>query len=239
LSIQKLNGTTLQAWRKFSAFQVFGDYVPLAGFRIVVGVGSQPDVIERMLEDRAQQAETLDPTLARASLRAGLGLVSSGLVTFVYATAHDALAVIRPDAVGRAGTPLEIHNVLLARYSARLSLLVGREIPAEARIYEFPDLTVIRRALCALQTEVEDSALLRSSLWLGAQLRGRGQPFHPSMVETLEDQNTLLSSNGVDADALPPWWWRGIAAAMQSDGTVEIFDELPTGDAFGDLVPED
>jgi hypothetical protein len=234
------NGSmTLEAWRKFAAFEVFGDYAPMTGFRLVVQLGAQATALHATLEQRASQQSTLDPELARVVLRAGLGLAQSGLTSFIYATSEDVVALVRPEVVGPAGTPLEIQNQLLARFSSRLSLLVGRELPAHAHIYEFPDVVVVRRALCALQEEVEETTPLRSSLWLGSQLRGRGQPFHPSMLETLEEQTSLLSSHGVDMDALPSWWWRGIAAAVGAGGEIEIHDELPTGEAFGELVPEE
>jgi hypothetical protein len=58
------------------------------------------------------------------------------------------------------------------------------------------------------------------------------------MVETLEEQTSLLQSNGIDMDALPPWWWRGIAAQVKPDGEIEVFDELPPGEDFGRLVPD-
>jgi hypothetical protein len=231
--------TTLEAWRKFSAFQVFGDYAPLGSFRLVVQVRAQHAALHDALAERSTGQDALDPGLARFHLRAGLGLATSGLATFVYATTEDAVVLVRPDVVGRVGTPVDIQNQLLARFSARLSLLTAREFPVEARIYEFPDVVVVRRALCALQEEVEETTPLRSSLWLGSQLRGRGQPFHPSMLETLEEQTSLLQANGVDMDALPSWWWRGVAAAVAPDGEIEIYDELPMGEGFGDLVPED
>ena len=230
---------TLEAWRKFAAFQVFGDYAPLSGFRLVVQLRAQPDALHGAIEQRASDQDTLDPALARFHMRAGLGLVGSGLATFVYATSEDVVVLVRPDVVGRAGTPVDISNQLLARFTARLSLLTAREMPVEARIYEFPDVVIVRRALAALQEEVEETTPLRSSLWLGSQLRGRGQPFHPSMLETLEEQTSLLQNNGVDMDALPSWWWRGVAAAVGAGGEVEVFDELPMGEAFGELVPED
>jgi hypothetical protein len=230
---------TLEAWRKFAAFQVFGDYAPMTGFRLVMQLGAQSSGLHAALEQRAIEQSTLDPELARVHLRAGLGLAQSGLATFVYATPEDVVAVVRPDVVGSAGTAVEIQNQLLGRFSARLALLAGREIPAQARIYEFPDLVVVRRALCALQEEVEETTPLRSSLWLGSQLRGRGQAFHPSMLETLEEQTSLLTTHGIDMDALPSWWWRGIAASVDAGGAVEIYDELPMGEAFGELVPED
>jgi len=120
-----------------------------------------------------------------------------------------------------------------------LSLLVGQPVSARARIYEVPDLEIARRGLVALAEDVEEATPLRSAMWLGAQLQGRGQPFHPSMVETLEEQSHLLRSNGIDMDALPAWWWRGMAAAINkgdTEGGVEVYDELPSGDELGNLV---
>lgn len=233
-----MHNGTLDAWKKFAAFEVFGDYAPMNGFRLVVKVGARREAIEAVLESRSREAELLDPGLARWVMRAGLGLARSGLVSFAYATAHETVLVVRRDAVRGAGAPLSIHDELLTLYTARLSLLTGRELPAVASIYEFPDVAVIRKAFAALVEDVEETTPLRSSYWLGAQLRGRGQAFHPSMVDSLEEQTSLLQSNGVDMDALPSWWWRGVAALVQPNGAVQVFDELPQGDAFGALIPE-
>jgi hypothetical protein len=229
---------TLQAWKSFSAFEVFGDYAPMTGFRLVVKVGAQKDALDFVIEHRARETDVLDPSLARWVVRAGLGLSRSGLISFAYATAEEVVCVIRPDVVHGAGAPISIQSRLLTLFTARLSLLVGREFPAVASIYEFPDVAVIRKAMARLLEDVEESTPLRSGLWLGAQLRGRGQPFHPSMLETLEEQTSLLQSNGIDMDALPPWWWRGVAANVRPDGGIEVFDELPAGEAFGDLIPD-
>jgi hypothetical protein len=231
------NGTAISAWKKFAAFEVFGDYRPMSGFRLLVKLEAQRDALEELLEHRANECELLDPELASAVIRAGLGLIQSGLVSFAYATSEAAVVLIRSEAM-RSGTPLQIHNNLLGMFTARLSLLLGGELATSAGIFEFPDLQIVRRAFSALAEDVEETTPLRSSQWLGAQLRGRGQPFHPSMVETLEEQTSLLQSNGIDMDALPPWWWRGIAAHVKPDGEIEVFDDLPAGEDFGRLIPD-
>jgi len=233
-----MHNGTLEAWKKISAFEVFGDYVPMSGFRLVIKVGARHEALEAILESRARQTEPLDPHLARWVMRAGLGLSRSGLASFVYATSYDAVVVIRSDLKPEAGTAMRIHSELLTLFTARLSLLTGRELPAIAHIFEFPDVAVVRKALVALVEDVEESTPLRSSQWLGAQLRGRGQAFHPSMVETLEEQTSLLQANGVDMDSLPSWWWRGVAAQVDVDGRIQVFDELPQGEALGALIPD-
>jgi hypothetical protein len=234
-----LNGKhNLGAWKKIGAFQVFGDYMPMQGFRMVVQVGLPRDVLEGMLESRAPTSDALDPTLARWNIRAGLGLVRSGLASFVYATPEETIVVVRAEALRGAGSPLRVENQFLSMYAARLSMLAQREVPVHARIYEFPDIIVVRRALGSLIAEIEDTTPLRSSIWLGHQLRGRGQPFHPSMLETLEEQTTFLSGHGIDMDQLPSWWWRGVAAQVTADGAINVFDELPSSEEFGALVPE-
>ncbi len=233
-----LNGTAqLEAWKKIAAFEVFGDYAPVDGSRLVVKVGLTPTALDRVLESRADDSELLDPAFARWMVRAGLGLSQSGQVSFVYATPLEAVCLVRADVVQGAGAVLPIQSQLLTAFTARLALLAGIEVSASVQLFEFPDVTVVRRAFSRLVEDVEESTPLRSSLWLGAQLRGRGQPFHPSMLETLEEQTSLLQSNGIDMDALPAWWWRGIAAAVRPDGSVDIYDDLPVGDAIGDLVP--
>ncbi len=233
-----LNGTAqLEAWKKIAAFEVFGDYAPVDGSRLVIKVCLTPAALERVLESRAEASELLDPAFARWMVRAGLGLSQSGQVSFVYATPLEAVCLVRSDVVQGAGAVLPIQSQLLTGFTARLSLLAGLEVSASTQLFEFPDVSVVRRAFSRLVEDVEESTPLRSSLWLGAQLRGRGQPFHPSMLETLEEQTSLLQSNGVDMDALPPWWWRGIAAAVRPDGSVDIYDDLPPGDAVGELIP--
>lgn len=228
----------LPAWGKIGAFQVFGDYAPMPGFRIVVAVGPTSEVLTTLLESRAGEVPWLDPDLARASVRAGLGLLRAGIGEFVYANAEQALVLVGHDAGARAGSAVAIQSRIVSMYAARLALLCGRELPVQARMFEFPDITVVRRALSALVEDVEETTPLRSSIWLGAQMRGRGQQFHPSMIETIEEQTSLLRGHGIDMDSLPSWWWRGVAAQLGRGGSVQIFDELPHGDEFGDLVPE-
>lgn len=224
----------LPTWKKFAAFQVFGDYVPLAGARILVQIGADSEGLTELLKRRAPSQAFLDPELARANLRAGLGLLRTGLVSFAYATVEEVIVMLRPEIEG-APAPIDLHGRLVSEYASMLSLLVGHPVSAGSRIYEVPDLEVARRGLVALAEDVEEATPLRSAMWLGAQLQGRGQPFHPSMVETLEEQSHLLQTHGIDMDALPAWWWRGMAAAITKGGT-EVYDELPSGNELGNLV---
>lgn len=231
------NGNALPTWKKFAAFQVFGDYSPMRGFRVLVHVGAKPDALFQAIEERAPGQDLLDPDLACANLRAGLGLMRTGLARFAYATVEEVIVLLHGQAADGEGAPIDAQNRLLADYTASLSLLLGRPMPVSARIYEVPDLEVVRRALVSLAGDVEEATPLRTALWLGAQLRGRGQPFHPSMVETLEEQSHLLESNGVDMNALPMWWWRGVAATHGARG-IEVYDDLPGGDELANLVPQ-
>jgi hypothetical protein len=229
------NGSALPTWKKFAAFQVFGDYAPTRGFRVLVRVGADPEALLEAIEQRARGQDLLDPDLARANLRAGLGLLRSGLVCFAYATVEEVLVMLHREASDREGAPFDAQTRLVADYSGALSLLLGQPIAAGARIYEVPDVDVARRALVSLAGDVEEATPLRSAMWLGAQLRGRGQPFHPSMVETLEEQSHLLQTNGVDMDALPMWWWRGVAATHGTRG-IAVYDELPGSEELGKLI---
>lgn len=232
------NGYGLPTWKKFAAFQVFGDYAPMQGFRVLIQVGARPKALLGALERRAARPDghdLLDPDLARANLRAGLGLLRTGLVSFAYATVEEVIVMLEPSVCEGEGTTVEAQNQLLSDFTASLSLLLGQSMPTGARLYEVPDIEVARRALVSLAEDVEEATPLRSAMWLGAQLRGRGQPFHPSMVETLEEQSHLLQSNGIDMDTLPAWWWRGVAA-RRIPGGVEVYDELPSGDELGRLI---
>ncbi len=232
------NGSGLQTWKKFAAFEVFGDYAPMQGFRVLMQVGAEPSALQGLLERRAAEQELLDPVLARAGLRAGLGLLRSGLCSFAYATVEEVVVMLKPEVIDARGAPVTAQSRLVSMYSATLALLLGQPVEVGARVYEMPDTEVVRRALIALAEEVEEATPLRSALWLGAQLRGRGQPFHSSMVETLEEQSHLLQSNGIDMDALPAWWWRGMAGSIGGGGGVQVHDELPGGEELGNLVVE-
>jgi len=224
------------AWNRFSAFQVLGDHMPMTGFRLVLQIAADPARLDALLEARATNSDPLDPELARATLRAGLAVVRSDSVSFVYAAPEEAVALLRPNSVKGVGRSLEVHDQLVSLVAARLALLVGEEIPVHARIYEFPDLGVARRAFCGVLEAIEEATPLRSAMRLGAQLRGRGEPFHPSMIETLEEQTALLQGGGIDMEALPPWWWRGVAARPAANGDVRVFDDLPSGDEFAALI---
>ena len=225
----------LPTWKKFAAFQVFGDYAPVRGFRVLLQVGADPEALLEAIEHRARGQDLLDPDLARANLRAGLGLLRTGLVSFASATVEEVVVMLHREASDGDGGSFDAQTRLVAEYGGALSLMLGRLVPASARIYEVPDVEVARRAMVSLAADVEEGTPLRSAMWLGAQLRGRGEPFHPSMVETLEEQSHLLQSNGIDMDALPAWWWRGIAATHGARG-IQIHDDLPGGDELARLI---
>ena len=55
------------------------------------------------------------------------------------------------------------------------------------------------------------------------------------MVETLEEQSHLLQTHGIDMDALPAWWWRGVAATHGARG-IAVYDDLPSGDELASLL---
>ena len=221
--------------RRLHPFEVFGDYVPNNGARVLIRIDSNPQARMALLASRATGSEQLDPTFAQAHIRAGLALVRSANVQFAWASTEGVVALLEEG----AGAPAPIQNELVSMFSARLSLLLGDEVPAVGCIYELPDLSVVRRAFSVMLEDVEEATPHRSSLWLGAQLKGRGEAFHPSMIDTLEEQSHLLQSNGIDMDSLPGWWWRGMAAVRDSDGALHVVDEVPSGDAFGALVQDE
>jgi hypothetical protein len=225
------------SWNAFSAFQVFGDHVPMGGFSLVVHIAADTEAVDRLLARRAGQEDVLDPELAQLMLRAGLGLAQSAAARFVYATCDEAVVLLRPDAVAELGQSLEVHDHLISDWVGRMALLSGEALPVHGRVYELPDLGVVQKLFRTIVDGFEDQTPLRSARRLGAQLRGRGQPFHLSMVETLEEQSHLLEEHGVNINALPSWWWRGVAARPNDvAGAVEIFAELPATDELVSLI---
>jgi hypothetical protein len=227
------------SWNAFSAFQVFGDHVPMDGFSLVVRISADVDAVERLLASRASQQGALDPELAVLMVRAGLGLVRSPAVSFVYANPDETVVLLRSDVVHDVGQSLEVHDHLISSWAARMALLSGVSLPVSGRVYEFPDLGVVRKAVRSAVEQHEEATPQRSARRLGVQLRGRGEPFHSSMVETLEEQVHLLEEHGVRMDGLPNWWWRGLAArsldALDPD-KVQLWPQLPTGDALAAII---
>ena len=225
-------------WGKFSAFRVLGDHEPMPGFRLVMQFAPRAEAVTRLLEQRSRGSDPLDSELARLTVRAGIGLLQSHNVSFAYANPEEVVALIRPDAVQRMGSSLAVYEQLLSMYSARLAVLLGEELIVHGHIFEFPDLGIARRAFVAAQEWAEEGTPLRSARRLGSQMRGQGQAFHASTVESVEGQMALLRGAGVDLDQLPHWWWRGIAARFRSDGGVELYDDVPHGADFAALVSD-
>jgi hypothetical protein len=222
-------------WAGFSAFQVFGDHSPLEGFQVVVRLQVDRDALAKVLARRAGVTEPLDPDLAQRILRAGMSVMTTGIVSFVHATIDSATVVLSAEAVERAGASHALITRLVAAYAGRLALLLGLELPVVATVYEFPNLVVVRRAFAAGIEHEEEGVPHRSAWWLGSQLTGRGESFHPAMIETIEEQSSFLGAHDIDIDRLPPWWWRGLVARRQG-AAVEVIDDLPAGDEFAALV---
>src|SRR5690606_13680603 len=91
------------SWNAFSAFQVFGDHVPMDGFSLVVRIAADTEAVEQLLGARAHQQDKLDPELAMMMLRAGLGLAQSPAALFVYANPEETIVVLRPESVQEVG----------------------------------------------------------------------------------------------------------------------------------------
>lgn len=209
----------------------------MAGFTLVVRVLVDRSAADATLGARALYQPPLDPAFGVASVRAGLGLIQSGMLSFVYANTDECVAVLRRDVVDEVGQSLTVHDHLVSEFAGRLALLVGQPLPVSGQIYEFPDLGVVRKAFRGCVDEFEQSTPFRSATRLGAQLRGRGQPFHAAMIETIEEQTHLLQQAGIDMDALPSWWWRGVAARLPVvGGGIELWSDLPATDALVGLI---
>ncbi|GEM_PF-1438641 len=220
------------SWNAFSAFQVFGDHVPMDGFSLVVRIVADTHVLDRLVESRAKSQSPLDPALGQMMLRTSLGLITTGMVSFVYANIHEAIVVIRSEVVNDVGQSLVVHDKLISTWGGRMARMSGAVVPIVGRVYEFSDIGVVRTAVQACVDHLEDTTPLRSAHRLGLQLRGRGEPFHQSMIESIEEQTSLLDAHGINMDGLPTWWWRGVAAKLgnAAAGEVELWPELPNSD---------
>lgn len=187
------------------------------------------------LAQRASSAGVLDPDLGNAVLRASLGLMRSSVVQCVYANVDGAVAMLSTEGIRAAGDSIRTHDRLVSMFSSRLALLAGQEVVAYGEVFEFPNLTVAKRAFSAVMEETEETLYLRAALRLGAQLNGRGHAVDLGGLSSLGEQASLLTTNRVDVEALPPWWWRGMLARRSAEG-IEVFEDLPEGEAFAGLV---
>jgi len=217
--------TAAELWQKFAPFEVFGDHVVVPGGRLAYRVSVDPALLGALLGARASSAPPLDLEVAGWLLRAGLGLVHDPAVEAVYVVGEDAVVVAR---TGASGGPEAVQAAarLAGRYGSVASVLAGRPVGAYAAVFEFPDASVLARAVGFFQEASEEATPRRSAAWVGAQRIGREEPFHPSMLDTLEEQTSLLESAGVNLHDLPAWWWRGAAAARVGEGA-ELLDPPP------------
>jgi len=236
--MQSAAGRANATWNKFSAFRVLGDHEPMPGFRLVMRLAPTPESLARLLGLRAAQSDALDSELARATVRAGVGLLQSHFVSFAYATPEEIVALIRLGAVNKVGSSLAVYDRLVSMYSSRVSVLLGEEVVVTGSIYEFPDLGIAQRAFIAAQEWVEEATPLRSAWRVSQQRKAKGEPVDGALG-TGEGQASVLRSAGVDLEKLPSWWWRGIAARMRSDGGVELYDEVPSGADFAALIADE
>ncbi len=227
-----------QNWEKFSVFRVISDHKPMPGFRLVMQLAPARESISRIAATRARSQDPLDPALSQAVLRAGVGLLQSQLLSFVYANTEEVLVLVREDAVGRLGNSNVVYEHVLSQFASRLSLIVGEEVIVRGQIYEFPDLGIVRRAFVAALDWVEESAPARASIRVSDQMRGTGRAPDPLVLRSIEGQHNLIRNAGIDLESLPGWWWRGIAARFRRDGGVDLHDELPGGEKFSALVAD-
>ena len=122
--MQSAAGRANATWNKFSAFRVLGDHEPMPGFRLVMRLAPTPDSLARLLSARAERSDALDSELARAIVRAGVGLLQSHFVSFAYATPEEIVALIRLDAVAKVGSSLAVYDRLVSMYSSRMAVLL-------------------------------------------------------------------------------------------------------------------
>lgn len=223
-------------WNKFSAFRVLGDHEPMPGFRLVMQLAPTAESLARVLAARANKSDALDSELARATVRAGVGLLQSQFVSFAYATPEETVALVRVDAVGRVGSSLAVYDRLVSMYAARVAVLLGEELVISGSIYEFPDLGIAQRAFIAAQEWVEEATPQRTAWRLAQQMAAQGKALAEGVLDSLDGQASLIRAAGVELDKLPGWWWRGIAARMRVDGGVELYDDVPAGAGFAAII---
>ncbi|TPV93089.1 MAG: hypothetical protein B7733_22190 [Myxococcales bacterium FL481] len=222
-------------WHDFAAFQVFGDYVPIRDFHVVVRLVLQAQVHDTVLGMRARSEKPLDPTLGQMCIRAGLWMTERCPCTFVYATTEECLVLVPPDRVATPGATMAAHDALTSLFAARLARLSGWELEVSGALYELPSLAVVRRLFVGALESGRRQTLRRSARRLCAQLRGRGHAIAEGDLASAEAQANMLESHGVKVESLPEWWWTGMAARRSPTGA-ELLDALPDGDGFGELI---
>src|SRR5690606_10490983 len=142
---------------------VFGDHVPMGGFSLVVRIVADAEAVDRLLARRAPRQQVLDPELAQMMVRAGLGLVQLPASRFVYATCDEVVVILRPEAVAEVGLSLEVHVHLISHWVGRMTSISGEALPVCGRVYELPDVGVVRKLIRSAVDGFEDQTPLRSA----------------------------------------------------------------------------
>ena len=223
------------AWHSFTAFQVFADHVPVGGSSLMLRLVPDVPSMAACLSQRAPNADPLDPEFTQMIIRAGLALAQIDGVTLVYASGHECCVVVDGSRISEVGQSLLLHDFMVSRFAARLAILTGSEIAVTGSLYEFPSPEVVRRALAASLQGVEAAAPWRAAFYVGTQVLGRGGSFDPASIQTEEGQQGILRAAGVNLQALPAWWRRGLAARSNTE-VVELFDQLHDAEALTALV---
>ena len=114
-------------------------------------------------------------------MRAGLGLVRTPWVSFIYVNPEETVAVLRRESVQEVGQSLVVHDHLISTWAARMAMISGRSVPVSGQVFELPDIGVVRTALRSAIDAFEEGTPARSARRLGAQAVAR-QPLQPGRV---------------------------------------------------------
>jgi tRNA(His) 5'-end guanylyltransferase len=173
-----------------------------------------------------------DPEAAKALVKTAAHLLGASLgAVYAYAATGEIDVILRPN------LPLPSPRGLLAQLagqaSAKHSLLHGRLITFDVRLYEFPRADLLQTYFRWRQEEAE--ARLLDEICAEA-LASAGKEPSTLVGMASEEKQELLRRAGVDWEALAPWQRRGaglyLGDGSGADGDLVVESELPGGDTY-------
>lgn len=177
-------------------------------------------------------------------------------VVFGYLQSDEISLLLHPSDATYSRKSRKLLSVLAGEASAKLSVLLGRPAVFDCRISLLPDVERVADYFRWRQTDAERNALSAHCYW---QLRSEGLTAREADNQlsglARSEKESLLSSAGIEYDALPTWQVRGIGFRWEEyeiDGynpkaqettkalrrRVRVERELPSGATFDSYVQE-
>ena len=222
-------------WISFARFRVGSKIEIKKTWPVVLRMRPNPETLAQILATRATASDAVDSEVARLTIRAGMVFLQVPQVAFVYANSEECLVLLDEISVS---TELlaNLYDRFISLFSARLALLFNQDVLVCGALYQLSDADAVRAVFTSSLEWLEQTAPARAATRIAIQLESRKEALDRATLTTIEGQHDLLRRVGINLEELPNWWWRGIGGCRHQDGEIVIYDDLPEGEEFANLV---